>query len=364
MNRTRCAVLLFLALMLAPVAGAQSPVQMFVDLPSPNATVPASFVVAGWAFDTVPQSGSGVDFVDVWAFPNPGGSAVFLGSATVGGVRSDVAQQYGSQYAASGFGLSVPPLLPAGAYTLRVFAHQASTNTWAAARDVPIVVLKATLGDLNCAAQQVPLWNGTAWTCSNPSGVAGPAGPAGVQGPQGATGAAGANGSSGPTGAAGANGPPGTTGATGSAGPTGATGATGGGLAEYGYIYNVGTQVVPIMSSVTFDTNGALTSGLSHAPGSADTTVIAVGTYEISWNVSAVEPSQFALFVNGVVSAGGIFGSGAGTQQNNGHILLTLSAGDVVSLHNYTSAAATTLQTLAGGTAANVNASILFRKLN
>jgi hypothetical protein len=59
-----------------------------------------------------------------------------------------------------------------------------------------------------------------------------------------------------------------------------------------------------------------------------------------------------------------VFGSGAGTQQNNGQVILTLVAGDVLTLHNHTSAAAVTLQTLAGGTVANVNASVLIRKLN
>ena len=88
------------------------------------------------------------------------------------------------------------------------------------------------------------------------------------------------------------------------------------------------------------------------------------GAYEISWIVSGVEPGQFALFVNGAVSPGGIFGSGAGTQQTNGHGLVVLHAGDVVSIHNHSSAAAVTLQTLAGGTQTNVNASVLIRKVN
>jgi len=50
--------------------------------------------------------------------------------------------------------------------------------------------------------------------------------------------------------------------------------------------------------------------------------------------------------------------SGAGTQQNPGGVILTAAAGDVLTLRNHTSAAAVTLQTLAGGTQVNSNASI------
>ena len=79
--------------------------------------------------------------------------------------------------------------------------------------------------------------------------------------------------------------------------------------------------------------------------------------------MSGVEPGQFALFVNGAAAASTVYGSGAGTQQDNGQAILTLSANDVLTLVNHTSAAAVTLQTLAGGTQTNVNASIVITKL-
>jgi hypothetical protein len=59
------------------------------------------------------------------------------------------------------------------------------------------------------------------------------------------------------------------------------------------------------------------------------------------------------------------YGSGAGTQQNYGQAIIAVAAGDILTLRNHTSAAAVTLQTLAGGTQTNnVNASILIKKLN
>jgi len=70
------------------------------------------------------------------------------------------------------------------------------------------------------------------------------------------------------------------------------------------------------------------------------------------------------LFVNRALVAGSVYGSGTGTQQSNGQVILGLSAGDVVTIVNHSSASAVTLQTLAGGTQTNVNASVRVLKLS
>ena len=87
------------------------------------------------------------------------------------------------------------------------------------------------------------------------------------------------------------------------------------------------------------------------------------GTYKVTFSVSGVEPNQMALFLNGVVVPGSIYGSGAGTQQTTGQVILTVGAAGVLTVRNHSSAAATTLQTLAGGTQANTNASVTIEKL-
>lgn len=120
---------------------------------------------------------------------------------------------------------------------------------------------------------------------------------------------------------------------------------------------------MPIEADVAFDANGVL-DGFTHAPGAAQLVATTTGTYEIGFSVSGVEPNQFAIFVNGAAFPIGVYGSGAGTQRNTGHGILTLAAGDVVTLRNHSSAVAVTLQTLAGGTRANVNASILIQQLD
>ena len=212
--------------------------------------------------------------------------------------------------------------------------------------------------------------------CASIAGITGATGPAGatgaqgiqgiqgIIGAQGPTGATGAQGSTGPQGTTGLQGPAGVTGATGLTGAQGSTGATGALSSAYAYVYNQqAAQVVAVESDIIFDTNGAL-AGFTHTPGSNTIVVINAGIYDISWSVSGVEPNQFALFVNGAPVAGGVFGSGAGTQQNSGELITALSAGDVLTLRNHSSAAAVSLQTLAGGTQSNVNAAMIIRKLN
>ncbi|SFE38456.1 hypothetical protein SAMN04487969_102270 [Paenibacillus algorifonticola] len=131
-----------------------------------------------------------------------------------------------------------------------------------------------------------------------------------------------------------------------------------------GVIYNVGAQTVPVETDIIFDSNGILSPGITHDPGTAQIAVSNPGKYEVTFSVTCAEPNQFALFLNGTLVTGTVYGSGAGTQQNNGQAIIALAAGDVLTLRNHSSAAAVSLQTLAGGTQTNVNASVVIKKLS
>jgi len=137
-------------------------------------------------------------------------------------------------------------------------------------------------------------------------------------------------------------------------------------LSEYGYVYNLSAQVVALEASVTFDTNGLGTPGITHGLGSPSISFTDAGVYKVTYSVSGTQPSQFALFVNGILVEGSDYGSGAGTQQNNGQVIVGINAGDVLTLRNHSSAAAVSLAAAPpiGGTAAAVNASILLEKLD
>jgi hypothetical protein len=88
------------------------------------------------------------------------------------------------------------------------------------------------------------------------------------------------------------------------------------------------------------------------------------GTYMVTFTSSGTEPSQFALFLNGAPVPGAIYGSGAGTQQNNGQVIVMVGAGDVLTVKNHTSAAAVGLASNIGGTQQNTNASVAIEKLS
>ncbi len=136
------------------------------------------------------------------------------------------------------------------------------------------------------------------------------------------------------------------------------------GLSEYAYIYNLSAQVVPLEADITFSSNGGTSGSITFSAGTSAISLGAAGLYSIWFTVSGVEPNQFTLYQNGAPVTGSTFGSGAGTQTNSGMVIITAAAGDVLTLRNHTSAAAITLQTLAGGTQINANAAIMIHKLD
>jgi hypothetical protein len=195
-------------------------------------------------------------------------------------------------------------------------------------------------------------------------GTAGSVGSVGTAGSVGAAGTVGPAGTVGTAGSVGAAGTVGVAGAVGATGATGATGAAGGGLSQFGYVYNLTGNVVPIEADVVFDTNGFLTPGITHAPGTSQIAVTDAGNYEVTFSVSGSEPNQFALFLNGALVPGTIYASGAGTQQNTGQAIFPIGSGGVITLRNHSSSSAVTLATPIGGTQASVNASVVIKRLS
>jgi hypothetical protein len=111
--------------------------RMMIDRPLPG-SAPRSFEVAGWAFNEHP-SGTDIDAIHVWAIGVFGGGPIFLGSATIGIPRPDVAAIFGEQYGNSGYLLRVTDL-PPGTYDITVSGHSAKTSTFTVMRVVRIVI--------------------------------------------------------------------------------------------------------------------------------------------------------------------------------------------------------------------------------
>jgi hypothetical protein len=134
-------------------------------------------------------------------------------------------------------------------------------------------------------------------------------------------------------------------------------------LAAYGYIYNLSAQSVSQEAAITFDTNAILV-GITHTAGSSDVGITSSGTYMVTFSVTAGQQAQFALFRNGSVVPGGIYGSGSGNEDDFGQVIVTLTAGDVLNIVNHTSkTSSVSLSNVAGGSQNNVDASIVIEKI-
>ena len=202
---------------------------------------------------------------------------------------------------------------------------------------------------------------------SGAAGLDGSAGAAGLQGTTGATGAPGTAGTNGAAGTTGATGPQGSAGTNGAAGTTGATGPQGpigpSGRSQYAYVYNVAAEAVAVEADIAFDSNGTLTSGITHVAGATGVTFVTAGIYKITFSVSATGVSQIGLFINGALVPGSNYGSGAGTQQNTGQVILAVAAADVLTVRNHTTGAAVGLPAAVGGTQQTTNASVAIEQL-
>jgi hypothetical protein len=102
-----------------------------IDMPAPGATVSSPLVISGWALNTASTANTGIDGVDVWAFPAGGGPGVFVGAAFYGEDRGDVAAAFGPQFRFSGFHVTTSHLW-AGSYTLAAYPHFAGTARYGA----------------------------------------------------------------------------------------------------------------------------------------------------------------------------------------------------------------------------------------
>ena len=96
-------------------------------------------MVGGWALDLDAVRGTGVTTLHAWAYPADGGVPIFIGATAYGGSRPDVAAVHGERFKDSGFNL-IAQGLPAGDYSLAVFAWSTETMGFIAPKIVRISV--------------------------------------------------------------------------------------------------------------------------------------------------------------------------------------------------------------------------------
>jgi hypothetical protein len=112
-----------------------------LDAPGKGSTVQRPFPVTGWAIHQAAAGGTGVDAVHVYAYPSnssgvpTGAKPVFLGAASYGAPRPDVAAVYGKQFTSSGYAVNITDL-GGGFYHLVVYARSTVTGMWKNAQRV------------------------------------------------------------------------------------------------------------------------------------------------------------------------------------------------------------------------------------
>jgi hypothetical protein len=151
-------------------------------------------------------------------------------------------------------------------------------------------------------------------------------------------------------------------------GPSGPQGPQGppGFSSDHAYIFNLNTQTVAPETDISFDSNGPIFGGISHAPGSAEIMINNAGDYYVLFSITGATVNEFALFLDNVLVEGTIFGSDNNNQQNTGQAIITVTsvpATLTLRYHSNIPILSVQLQTLAGGTQPNVTASIFLQKL-
>jgi hypothetical protein len=117
-----------------------SEVRSAINAPGNGATLASPFALSGWAVDSYAASGTGIQAIHAWAYPAAGGAPLFVGVATYGLSRTDVAQVLGStQFTNCGFSLP-SATLPSGTWTISLFALVDATQSFAGAGVVTITV--------------------------------------------------------------------------------------------------------------------------------------------------------------------------------------------------------------------------------
>ena len=139
-----------------------------VDTPAAGATVTSAFEVGGWALDAGAPSGTGVDAVHFYVFPNDGASpGVFIGIGSYGLSRPDVGAIFGSRFTNSGYHFTITGLGP-GAYLLGVYARSTVTGTFSIVRTLHFTVSATPLMSIDTPAAEAtittPTFNVAGWS--------------------------------------------------------------------------------------------------------------------------------------------------------------------------------------------------------
>jgi hypothetical protein len=126
-------------IVIAPKSSGLVGPQVVIDTPRQQQDVPQPFLIGGWAADLSAGRGTGISSLHLWAYPLQGGAPIFLGAASYGSARPDVAAVHGDEFRESGFGLIVSGLVH-GNYDIAVFPWSIDVGNF-----LPATVVRVTV---------------------------------------------------------------------------------------------------------------------------------------------------------------------------------------------------------------------------
>jgi hypothetical protein len=101
-----------------------------IEQPPAGAYVSGAVTLRGYAIDRASATGTGIDLVHIY-LDGPYGTGTIIGGATYGLDRPDIAAQYGTRFAPSGWELAWDTTgLAPGVHRLYLYAHRTTDNAW------------------------------------------------------------------------------------------------------------------------------------------------------------------------------------------------------------------------------------------
>jgi hypothetical protein len=137
------------------------------------------------------------------------------------------------------------------------------------------------------------------------------------------------------------------------------------GFNVHGSFTNFTSQTVALEGPVLFK-NGNNINGMTPMDGTGTYSQVRIdedGIYRVEFLCTTDTSAQLAIFVNGVLNDGSIFGSNKGAGQIMARHLLPLNKGDFLSVNNHTSGGNITLSQDAGGILPGLSALLMIVKL-
>lgn len=137
---------------------------------------------------------------------------------------------------------------------------------------------------------------------------------------------------------------------------------------QHAYIYNTTDATITPGSVIHFDSNGVISSNISHTPGDSKITINQAGTYIVNFIVQGSPADSFALFQNDTYVGGSSYeptlNINEKVDKEFSQVIIQVNAGDVLTVKHYSPVRGQGNAFLKAAGKPSVNASVLIVQLS